>query len=148
MDTIYSQSQEIFNSDKISSLQHAKMNDTDSVPHVSNIISHLQYTNKIGVEFLHFTSNPSRHTMTMESASHPSLLRRDAPSMYKETFLPIGVAIVTLQRKLWPYQIRIATPCSYFSSSGACWLGFRGSPAETRLTVYCWLLISRKESAG
>ena len=80
MDTIYSQSQEIFNSDKISSLQHAKMNDTDSVPHVSNIISHLKYTNKIGIEFLHFTSNPSRHTMTMESASHPSLLRRDAPS--------------------------------------------------------------------
>ena len=61
--------------------------------------------------------------------------------MYKETFLPIGVAIVTLQRKLWPYQVRIEPPCSYFSSSGACWLGFRGSPAETRLTVYCWLLI-------
>ena len=87
MDTIYSQSQEIFNSDKISSLQHAKMNDTDSVPHVSNIISHLKYTNKIGIEFLHFTSNPSRHTMTMESASHPSLLRRDAPSIKKRSCL-------------------------------------------------------------
>ena len=61
--------------------------------------------------------------------------------MCKETFLPIGVAIVTLQRKLWPYQIRIATPCSYFSSFRICWLAFRGSPAETRLTVYCWLLV-------
>jgi hypothetical protein len=61
--------------------------------------------------------------------------------MSKETFLPIGVAIVTLQRKLWEYQVRIVMPCSYFSSFTVCWLAFRGSPAETRLTVYCWLLI-------
>jgi hypothetical protein len=30
--------------------------------------------------------------------------------MYKETFLPIGVAIVTLQKKFWPHQIRIVMP--------------------------------------
>ena len=65
MDIIYSQSQKIFNSDKISSLQHAKKNDTVSVTHVSNIISHPTYTNKIGIELSHFPSNPSSHTITM-----------------------------------------------------------------------------------
>ena len=65
MDIIYSQSQKIFNSDKISSLQHAKKNDTVSVTHVSNIISHPKYTNQIGIALSHFPSNPSRNTITM-----------------------------------------------------------------------------------
>ena len=27
-----------------------------------------------------------------------------------------------------------------------CWLAFKGSPAETRLTVYCWLLIITRKA--
>ena len=80
--------------------------------------------------------------------------------MYKETFLPTGVDIVTLQRELWEDQIRIdaifvhklrsrikqmqsvmSGQLLFFSCFMACGLDLRVFPAEIRLTVYCWLLI-------
>ena len=74
-------------------------------------------------------------------SSHLCATQKYPSHMYKETFLPIGVASVTLQQNFSDYKVRIAMPCCYFSSFMAFQLALRVPPAETWLTVYCWLLI-------
>ena len=68
-------------------------------------------------------------------SSHLGAAQNSPRHMYKETFLPIGVAIVTLQQKFSDYKVRIAMSCCYFSSFIASQLALRVPPAETRLTV-------------
>ena len=64
-----------------------KVTDTDSVSHVSITTFHWSCLNfkhtqtDSGMNSMHFTSNACSHTLTLESASHPSLLRRDAASI-------------------------------------------------------------------
>ena len=48
-------------------------------------------------------------------SSHLNAAQNYPIHMYKETFLPFGVAIATLQRKLWPYQIRIVMPYGFIN---------------------------------
>ena len=61
--------------------------------------------------------------------------------MYKETFLPISVAIVTLQRKLWEYQVRIVMP--YWFINPMCASPIPADLRQFSLRVFIHFLFER-----
>ena len=61
--------------------------------------------------------------------------------MHKETFLPIGIVIVTLQRELWECQIRIVMAYVFIN----CDLAFRKCNLSW-LGNFCWLLAASGRS--
>ena len=77
-------------------------------------------------------------------SSHLGAAQNYPRHMYKETFLPIGVAIVTLQQEFSDYKVRIATACCYFSSYVAFRLALRVPPS--RNLVDSLLLVANNDS--